>query len=230
MTAMTADADRPARRASLIWGGRLVAGLVLLGILAGMLWVPGAWATKLFVWVLLTILADEFAGWFGYAGLALGALVFFAPGTTPEQWFTIFPLVGGALFALLLLKHSGGPFVLPFAAALFAGTLLALGRYGGKLDPTLTLPANEQFQRMALIAMLSGVAVSFVRQLVGLILRAQARRRARLAAADPLTTPRPAPLSDPQTKLPLPASPDFAAPPVPPRPENPGAPQGAKRE
>nr|WP_246580272.1 hypothetical protein [Deinococcus aestuarii] len=145
-------------------------------------WPPTDWPMRLLFWVGLTILADEFGGWFGYLGAALGGLPFFVPALLTSQWAVIVPLVGGALLALLLVKHSGGAFVLPFAAAVFALPLLAVGRYGTKLDPELTLPANATFQRTALTAMLAGLAFSFVRQLVGVAWRYGRRRRARRAA------------------------------------------------
>lgn len=183
MTAASLPPRRRPARAGLWTALRLLAGLVLLAALAYFMWTPGDWPTRLFAWVLLTILADECAGWFGYTGLALGALAFFAPSAPPEQWTLIVPLVGGALFALLLLKHSGGPFVLPFAAVIFAGALYATGRFGLKIDPALTLPANTTFQRSAVVPMLLGLGFSFVRQLVGNALRFAARRRAGRAAA-----------------------------------------------
>ncbi|GAA5532461.1 hypothetical protein [Deinococcus aluminii] len=179
MTRALVPARAAAPRLSPVWTVlRLLGGWALVGLLAYLLWTPGAWSAKLLAWVLLTILADEFGGWFGYIGAVLGGLPFFAPGALPPQWPVIVPLVGGALLALLLVKHSGGAFVLPFAAVIFALPLLALARFGTKLDPGLTLPANATFQRTALTAMLAGLAFSFVRQLVGVAWRYSARRRA----------------------------------------------------
>ena len=193
--APTTQADRKALWTFL----RFVLGLALLGGLAYFLWTPGDWANKLFVWVLLTILADECAGWFGYIGLALGALVLLAPGATPEQWFVALPLIGAALFALLLLKHAGGPFVLPFAALIFAGAVLGADRVGHSLDTPIKLLGTAEFRRMALLPMVIGVAVSFVRQLVALLLRWQTQRRtARPVAAAPASAVGPAP-ADPAT-------------------------------
>ena len=186
MTAASLPPRQRSARAGLWTALRLLVGLALLAALAYFMWTPGDWSTRLFAWVLLTILADECAGWFGYAGLALGALAFFAPSAPPEQWTLIVPLVGGALFALLLLKHSGGPFVLPFAAVIFAGALYATGRFGLKIDPELTLPANATFQRSAVVPMLLGLGFSFVRQLIGNAIRFAARRRAARAAASPV--------------------------------------------
>ncbi|MBZ9751433.1 hypothetical protein K7W42_11215 [Deinococcus sp. HMF7604] len=160
----------------------LLGGVLVLGLLAYFMWTPGEWTTRLLAWVLLTILADEFGGWYGYAGLVLGGLGYFSPVAPPEQWSVVLPLVGGALGGLLLLKHSGGLLVLPFAGALFAGVLVAAGRFATKIDPELTLPGREDFQRTALLALLLGLGISAVRQIVGLVLRAQARRRERLAA------------------------------------------------
>lgn len=164
---------------------RLVGGCLLLAALAYLLWTPGAWSGKLLAWVLLTILADEFGGWFGYIGTLLGGLPLLAPGELAPQWPILLPLVGGALLALLLVKHAGGAFVLPFAGAVFALPLLALARYGTKLDPELTLPANETFWRTAMTGMIVGLALSFMRQLIGVAWRFRARRRAQRT---PLTT------------------------------------------
>ncbi|WP_240730750.1 hypothetical protein [Deinococcus sp. S9] len=172
---------------------RLLGGWALVALLAYSLWSPGDWVTQLLAWVLLTILADEFGGWFGYIGALLGGLPFFAPGGAAAQWTVIVPLVGGALLALLLVKHSGGAFVLPFAGVIFALPLLVLARYGTKLDPSLTLPANETFLRTALTAMLAGLAFSFVRQLAGVVWRYRARRRATRVAAGTVVPANPIP-------------------------------------
>ena len=161
---------------------RIFGGLMTLFALAYFMWTPGEWPTMLLVWVLLTLLADEFGGWFGYIGLVLGGLGYFSPDQPAAQWLVILPLVGGALFAMLLIKHSGGPFVLPFAAVLYTGVLLGVARYGLKVDPQLNLPANATFQRTALLAMAVGLGISFVRQLTGIIYRAVIRRQARLDA------------------------------------------------
>lgn len=158
---------------------RIFGGIMTVLALAYFMWTPGEWSNLLLVWVLLTLLSDEFGGWFGYIGLVLGGLGYFSPEPPPAQWLVILPLVGGALFATLLIKHSGGPLVLPFAAVLYAGVLLAVGRYGTKIDPQLTLPANATFQRTALLAMGLGLGFSFVRQLTGIIYRAVLRRQAR---------------------------------------------------
>ncbi|MFC6660204.1 hypothetical protein [Deinococcus multiflagellatus] len=57
----------------------------MLGLLAYFMWTPGEWTTRLFAWVLLTILADEFGGWYGYAGLAMGALGSLSPVAPPSS-------------------------------------------------------------------------------------------------------------------------------------------------
>lgn len=154
-------------------------------MLAYLLGTPGkdtSWLSLVFAWVLLTIFADELAGWFGYIALALGVLPLLVH-TPPEQWYVVLPLVGGALFALLIIKHSGGPFVLPFGAALFAGTLLGAAKVGAKLDPNLKLVSQPDFQKMALTAMLIGVGFSFLRQLISMLVRWQQRRKLAAAAA-----------------------------------------------
>lgn len=172
------EEDRP-HRARFLTLLRLLGGWAVLGALAYAMWTPGEWQNSLLVWVFLVILADEFGGWFGYLGLLLGGLGYFSPSVPPAQWLIILPLVGGALMALLLVKHSGGVLVLPFAGLLFAGTLLAVARFGPKFDPTLKLPSNDTFLRSALIAMLAGLAFSLVRQLIGLWLRRRGRQNGR---------------------------------------------------
>ncbi|EYB67764.1 hypothetical protein DEIPH_ctg033orf0204 [Deinococcus phoenicis] len=207
MTRALSPAPVAAPRVSPVWTVlRLLGGWALVGLLAYLLWTPGAWSAKLLAWVLLTILADEFGGWFGYIGALLGGLPFFAPGALPEQWPVIVPLVGGALLALLLVKHSGGAFVLPFAAVIFTLPLLALGRFGTKLDPTLTLPGNATFQKTALTAMLAGLAFSFVRQLTGVALRYRTRRQAARVTTPSLTAAA-APTSSPSEVITATASP-----------------------
>nr|WP_256487971.1 hypothetical protein [Deinococcus sp. HSC-46F16] len=142
------------------------------------MWTPGAWPALLLAWVLLTLLADEFGGWFGYLGVLLGGLAFVAPTPEPAGWSVIVPLVGGALLATLLVKHSGGPFVLPFAAAIFTLPLLAVARFGTKLDPSLTLPSEPAFLQNALLAMAVALGVSLIRQVTEAVLRRRARRAA----------------------------------------------------
>lgn len=178
MTAASVPTRKATNRSGLWTFLRLLGGWATVAVLAYLLWMPSqdfGWLKMVFVWVLLALLADEFAGWFGYIGLALGLLPFLYQ--TPEQWFVVFPLLAGAMGAYLIVKHSGGPFVLPFAAALFAGAVLAAARFGVKLDPTLKLPANSAFQQAALMPMLGVTAFSFVRQLVAMIVRGSRRRR-----------------------------------------------------
>lgn len=159
---------------------KLTLGAACLLALAYFQWTPGEWPVRLLTWVLLTLLADEFGGWFGYAGLLLGGVGYLSPVEPPAEWLIILPLVGGVLMGTLLLKHSGGLFVLPFAGVLFAGVLIAVGQFGTKLDPQMTLPANPEFQRNAILGMLVALGVSAVRQLTELILR---RRRMRAPTA-----------------------------------------------
>lgn len=201
MTEVASSPSQAPSRPSRLWAVlRLLGGWAAVGLLAYRMWTPGEWPALLFAWVLLTILADEFGGWFGYIALLLGGLAFFAPVAAPEQWTVIVPLVGGALLALLLVKHSGGAFVLPFAAGMFALPLLALGRFGTALDPGLTLPAGATFQRTALTAMLLGVALSFVRQLATAAWRYGARRRSAQLAGTAQPTSAPAPETPSQQK------------------------------
>ncbi|MCD0160454.1 hypothetical protein IHN63_03940 [Deinococcus sp. 6YEL10] len=159
---------------------KLTLGAACLLALAYFQWTPGEWPVRLLTWVLLTLLADEFGGWFGYAGLLLGGVGYLSPVEPPAEWLIILPLVGGTLMGTLLLKHSGGLFVLPFAGVLFAAVLIGVGRFGTVLDPQMTLPGNPEFQRNAIMAMLIALSVSAVRQLTELILR---RRRMRAPTA-----------------------------------------------
>ncbi|WP_425147638.1 hypothetical protein [Deinococcus sp.] len=165
---------------------RLVWGLAVAGALAYSLWQPGNWPQKLGLWVLLTLLADEAGGWFGYLGVVLGGLPFVASHAPPEQWFVIVPLVGGSLIAALIVKHSGGPLVLPFSYALFALPMLLAQRFGPSIDATLTLPANASFRRSTLLMAALGLGFSFLRQVAGIVLR---RRLERPRLADPRAAP-----------------------------------------
>ena len=126
--------------------------------------------------MLLTLLADEAGGWYGYLGAALGGLPFFSNHAPPEQWWIVLPLVGTALTASLIVKHSGGPLVLPFAFVLFGLPILAAQRLRSSLDTTLTLPGNPTFQRAALGMAAAALAFSFVRQAVGIMLRRRLER------------------------------------------------------
>lgn len=155
---------------------RLLWGLALLGLLAYTLWQPGDWPQKLGLWVLLTLLADEAGGWFGYLGAALGGVPFFSNHAPPEQWSIILPLVGAALIAALIVKHSGGPLVLPFALAVFALPIFLIQKLGPSLDTSLTLPGNPIFQRAALGLAALALGFSFVRQAVGAMLRRRLER------------------------------------------------------
>ena len=169
--------ERLRRRAWLVSSGRLIGGLLLLGLLFLLLTSGQAWTTLLFGWVLLTILADEFGGWFGYIGALMGLLTIFGPNPSGDPiWQVLLPLVGCALLALLLVKHSGGWLVLPFAAAVFTLPIYAAAQYGELLDSNLITVANPDLFRSAMIAMLMGLGVSLVRQLIEWIVNWQARR------------------------------------------------------
>ncbi|GGJ62217.1 hypothetical protein [Deinococcus aquiradiocola] len=155
---------------------RLAWGLMALALLAFTLWQPGDWPVKLGAWVLLTLLADESGGWYGYLGTALGVLPYFSSHAPPAQWLVILPLVGAALIAGLIVKHAGGPLVLPFAFAAFALPILLTERLGPSLDTTLTLPSNAQFRASSLGLAAAALAFSFVRQALGIYLRRRAEQ------------------------------------------------------
>lgn len=208
MTAASAPTHKAGSRAGLWTFLRLLGGWASVAILAYLLGVPSGdfgWVKMIFAWVLLTLIADEFAGWFGYIGLALGALPFLH--TPPEQWFTLFPLLFAALFALLLVKHSGGPLVVPFAALLFIGTIVGAEKLGIKMKIPLALLSNPEFRRAATVPMLAVMSFSFVRQLVSVGWRWQAQRRLVPRAPKPAAPAKAAPA--------VPAAPTTAAAPKP---------------
>ena len=165
-------------------GAMWVLGLACLGALIYSFTLPLDWQTRLIVWILLTFLADEAGNWFGYSAIPLGVLPLLPAGTIPllplsaatEQWWIIFPLVATALLACLLMKHAGGPFVLPFAAALFALPILAAERLAPLVDPTIKFPANAQFQNLAFIAAGIGLLLSLIRQVAAAIIRQRQER------------------------------------------------------
>lgn len=159
------------RRGLLAWaiGFVLLAGLVLF--LSG----AAAWYHKLGVWVLLTLLADEAGGWFGYSGAVLGGVPFLAPllpgaDPAPAQWTVAYPLVLSALIACLLVKHAGGPLLAPLALAVFVAPLYLAKNYGQVLDTTVTLPGNDAFWRFAfgpaVLGLVIGVALAVARRLL----------------------------------------------------------------
>ncbi|GAA4021820.1 hypothetical protein GCM10022631_40070 [Deinococcus rubellus] len=170
-----------------------VLGLASLGVLAYAMTLPLDWQQKLVVWIVLTFIADEAGNWFGYSAvplgiIPLGALPFLPIATVPEQWWVIFPLITGALLAALVVKHAGGPLVLPFAAALFALPILAAARLAPLLDPTIKFPANAQFQKLAFIAAGIGLLLSLIRQVAAAMVRARMERPARVPRLEPVAT------------------------------------------
>lgn len=170
-----------------------VLGLAALGVLAYAMTLPLDWQQKLVVWIVLTFVADEAGNWFGYSAvplgiISLGALTFLPVAAVPEQWWIIFPLIAGALMAALVMKHAGGPLVLPFAAALFALPILAAARLAPLLDPSIKFPANHQFQKLAFIAAGIGLLISLIRQVAAGIVRARAERPARVPRPELVAT------------------------------------------
>lgn len=161
-----------------VWGGAMLALLVFA------LTLPVGWQPKLAAWVLLVLLADAGANWFGYAGVLLGLLPFLSNQAPPEQWWTIFPLIGGSLLAALVVKHAGALLALPFSFAVFVLPTLAIQRLGPSLDPTLTLPGNAVFQRTAVQMAALGLLFNALVWVVVLI-RRRLLRRPKAAAPDP---------------------------------------------
>jgi hypothetical protein len=148
-----------------VWGG------AMLGLLLFALTLPSGWEPKLGAWVLLVLLADAGANWFGYAGVLMGLLPFLSSQAPPEQWWTIFPLIGGSLLAALVVKHAGGLLVLPFSFAAFVLPTLLIRRLGPSLDPSLTLPSNGSFERTALLMAVLGLFFNALVWVVVLIRR-----------------------------------------------------------
>ncbi len=170
-----------------------VLGLAALGVLAYAMTLPLDWQQKLIVWIVLTFVADEAGNWFGYSAIPLGAIPLggvpqLITGTPPEQWWVIFPLIATALLACLIMKHAGGPFVLPFAAVLFAAPIIAAAKAAPFLDASMKFPANPQFQKLAFIAAGIGLLLSLIRQVAAALLRARAERPARLPRPEPAVT------------------------------------------
>lgn len=163
-----------------------VLGLACLGALAYVMTLPLDWQTKLVAWIVLTLIADEAGNWFGYSAIVLGILPlglislgfwpFLPVASVPEQWWIICPLIAGSLLACLVMKHAGGPFLLPFAAALFALPILAAAKLAPSVDSTIKFPANAEFQKLAFIAVGIGLLISLVRQVVAILLRRRSER------------------------------------------------------
>lgn len=164
-----------------LFGGVGALLLLLLAIHAG--W---SWSSLLLAWVLLAFIADEFGGYFGYVAALMGLLILKAPGQDPAQWKILLPLVGGALLASLIVKHSGGWLVLPFAAAVFLLPFYAASEYGHLLDPNLLALGDPELMRAAGVGMVVGLGISFVRQFVIWLvdLSAMLRERRLLRADD----------------------------------------------
>lgn len=136
------------------------------------------WYLKLGGWVLLTWLADECGGWFGYTVAVLGAAPFFAGllgygALAPVQWAVLYPLVLTGLLSALLVKHAGGPLLLPVALALLVAPILVARVLGPQLDAGITLPGIPKFLTYTLWPGVIGAAVS----LGAAILRRAARPR-----------------------------------------------------
>lgn len=153
-----------------------ILGLACVGVLAYAMTLPLDWQNKLIIWIMLTLIADEAGNWFGYSAIPLGAIPFVLGSTPPEQWWVIFPLVATSLMVCLVMKHAGGAFVLPFAAALFAVPIIAVAKLTSHVDPSITFPANAQFQKLAFIAAGAGLLLSLIRQIVAAILRQHEQR------------------------------------------------------
>ncbi|GHG07837.1 hypothetical protein GCM10017783_20540 [Deinococcus piscis] len=166
-------------------GGRMVGGLVTLALLLAALSSGWSWSSVLFAWVLLTIVADEFGGWFGYIAAFMGVLTLLLGNQPAEVWNVVLPLVGGALLALLVVKHSGGWGVLPFAGAVFALPIIGAAQFGHLLDENLLLVADPDLARSAILAMLVGLGISLVRQFIMWLVDLTSRRaERRLLRAD----------------------------------------------
>ncbi|WP_293914751.1 hypothetical protein [Deinococcus sp.] len=178
--AMTGNRRDPARARHVAFVASMwVLGLAALGVLAYAMTLPLSWPQKLAIWVVLTFVADEAGNWFGYAAIPLGVLPLVLLKTPPEQWWVIFPLIATSLLACLVMKHAGGPFVLPFAAALFAVPIIGVAFIAPRLDASITFPANNQFQQVAFIAAGVGLLISLIRQVSVWVSRSRAARSER---------------------------------------------------
>ncbi len=142
------------------------------------------WYTKLGGWVLLVWLADECGGWFGYVAAILGAAPFFSGligygPDAPIQWTVAYPLVLVGLLAALLVKHAGGPLVLPISVLLLVLPIVAARVLGPSLDAGITLPSIPKFLDYTLWPGVLGAAVSLT---VAVLRRARRRQVARAQA------------------------------------------------
>ncbi|AWN23463.1 hypothetical protein DKM44_09685 [Deinococcus irradiatisoli] len=171
-----------------------VLGLACLGLLAYGLTLPLAWQQMLILWIVLTFIADEAGNWFGYSAIPLGVLPLVLGSTPPEQWWVIFPLIATSLLVCLVVKHAGGPFVLPFAAVLFVVPILAAAKLAPYLDTSIKFPANPQFQKLAFIAAGIGLLLSLIRQSVVALVQQRARRPRPATLPASTSTQRPVPL------------------------------------
>ena len=164
----------PAARGALVaW----LLGLVLLALTALWLLADLPWYSKLAGWVLLVWLADECGGWFGYVAAILGAAPFFSGligygPDAPVQWAVAYPLVLVGLIGALLVKHAGGPLLLPVALALLVAPIFVARFVGPSLDTGITLPGIPRFLDSTLWPGLLGAAVSLA---VAIIRRARRR-------------------------------------------------------
>ena len=119
-------------------------GLGLSALLAAvMLWTPWPWFTLLFIWLVMVVLLDELAGgWFAYIALIIGWL---GLPNHPEIWWQMAPLFTGGLWAYLLLRHTGGLFLLPVAWAGFYAPFFAMSKLVPELDSSVVYWKDPAF-------------------------------------------------------------------------------------
>lgn len=144
-------------------------GFLILGVLV---WLMGFaklnWTVYLSCWVVGTLLLAEWAGkGFSYLGLASGGLVFANDPALAkdllETWWICAPVVTGALWLYLLIRHLGGVGVIPLAALgyvapwlLYRLLLPKLDDFSGS-DSLLKIPIGEAFSRAFLGSLLTGL-------------------------------------------------------------------------
>lgn len=132
---------------------RLMVGLVLALLSIPLLLSGLDWPLKIALWVLLVLLADEASGWMGYLALGLGAIPWLLPllglGSPGQEllsdWAVLFPLAFTGLFALLLVKHAGGPPMAIVGWPLLVAPFLLVRFLGHLFDDELSLPADPRY-------------------------------------------------------------------------------------
>ncbi|MBB6097687.1 hypothetical protein HNR42_001104 [Deinobacterium chartae] len=121
------------------------------------------YALMLGAWILLVSLMDDLGGgWFAYLGVLAGLLRLVLPPNDPPvgQWWVVAPLIGGGLWAYLLIKHAAGNWALPLAIAALVAPIMGARFLAPELDTSLTLPFSELMWNWTLGPAIIGASIS----------------------------------------------------------------------